>query len=142
MLVNPIIEMKRLIVLVLIIGLSVSCKNDSKSSQASQIEQQIEAEKDAPKLLKGEFLYYDDAAILQTKEEIYGVLGNPKLEALKARAELIKNEPTEMVLVEIKGNISDKKDDKILWEHKIEIVEILSVTVAPENTNNVVKLAN
>ena len=36
-----------------------------------------------------------------------------------------------MVQVEIRGKITNKKDDKILWENKVEIVEILNVKQPP-----------
>jgi hypothetical protein len=33
-----------------------------------------------------------------------------------------------MISVEVSGIISNKKDDKILWENKIEIIEIIAVS--------------
>ena len=45
-----------------------------------------------------------------------------------------------MIPVEIRGKITNKKDDKILWENKVEIVEILNVSEPKPEENNVVKL--
>jgi len=44
-----------------------------------------------------------------------------------------------MVNVEITGIISTKKDSKILWENKIEIIDIIAVSAAKE-TDNILKL--
>ncbi len=93
-------------------------------------------------VLKGDFVYHDGAAILQTDSEIYGVLITDKTEELNTKAKKHKNEPTDMVQVEVKGKIVNKKDDKILWENKVEIVEILDVKPAPKEENNVIKLGN
>lgn len=93
-------------------------------------------------ILKGEFVYYDGAAVLQTQDEIYGVLITDKMHELNKKAEAYKSEPTDMVQVEIRGKITNKKDEKILWKNKIEIVEILNVIAPEEEDNNVVKLGN
>ncbi|WP_303316305.1 hypothetical protein Q4Q34_05735 [Flavivirga abyssicola] len=90
-------------------------------------------------IIKGEFVYYDGAAVLQTQNEIYGVLITDKMHELNKKAETFKSEPTDMVSVEIRGRITNQKDEKILWENKVEIVEILDVT-APNKEDNVVKL--
>ncbi|GAA3595486.1 hypothetical protein Q4Q39_07495 [Flavivirga amylovorans] len=91
-------------------------------------------------IIKGEFVYYDGAAVLQTQDEIYGVLVTDKMHELNKKAEAFKSEPTDMVPVEIRGRITNKKDEKILWENKVEIVEILNVTAPKKEDNNVVKL--
>lgn len=128
--------MKNTLLIALVISVFFSCKNDNKSKDAKTIEEQVETSV----LLKGDYVYYEGAAVLQTQNEIYGVLVTDKMEELNKKAETHKNEPTDMVQVEIKGKITNQKDDKILWEHKVEILEILSVKAAPKEENNVVKL--
>ena len=123
--------MKKLLILLVSVTLFISCKNDNKSKDAETIE--------ASTMLKGDFVYFDGAAVLQTQNEIYGVLVTEKMEELNKKAEAYKNEPTDMVQVEIKGKITNQKNDKILWENKVEIVEILSIKAAPKD-ENVVKL--
>jgi len=44
-----------------------------------------------------------------------------------------------MVSVEVRGIISTKENPKILWENKLEIVEIISISTA-EETENILKL--
>ncbi|TNJ44157.1 hypothetical protein KFZ70_03930 [Tamlana fucoidanivorans] len=131
--------MKKVILITFISLLFMSCKNESKSTDAKLIEEQVIAEKNAPQIIKGEFVYFDGAAVLQTHNEIYGVLVTDKMLELNEQAKTLKTEPTDMVLVEIKGHITNKKDEKILWENKIEVVEIISVKPAPKE-ENIVKL--
>ena len=47
-----------------------------------------------------------------------------------------------MVQVEIRGKITNQKDEKILWENKVEVVEILDVKPVSKEENKVIKLGN
>jgi hypothetical protein len=76
---------------------------------------------------------------LQNDVEIYGVFLNALAKELNEKAAPLKTTDTDMVSVEVKGIISNKKDADILWENKIEIVEIISVSAAKE-TENILKL--
>ena len=139
--------MKKVLILLVCISAFVSCKNDTKSNQKEETTISGDSEKTAKQsdgltLLKGEFVYYGDAAVLQTHAEIYGVLITDIMLELNKLAEKYKTEPTDMVQVEIRGKITNQKDDKILWENKVEIVEILNVKSASKEDNNVVKLGN
>ena len=125
--------MKKLILLLAIIAFT-GCKNDQKSeenvmpSEDTNTTEKTEKQSDGLTLLKGEFVYYDDAAVLQTHAEIYGVLLINKFEDLKNRAEKFKTKPTDMVQVEVRGKITNEKHENILWDNKIEIFEILNVS--------------
>ena len=44
-----------------------------------------------------------------------------------------------MVNLEVRGIVSTKEDPMILWEKKLEIVEIINVSAAKE-TENILKL--
>ena len=139
--------MKKLLILLVCFSALLSCKNDTKSEQKENITVSDESERTAKQSdglthLKGEFVYYDGAAVLQTQVEIYGVLITDKLEELNKQAEQYKSEPTDMVQVEIRGKISNEKNEKILWANKVEIVEILEVEPNPKKENNVIKLGN
>jgi len=124
--------MKKVLLSLIIIAF-VSCKNEQKSDKSitppedANATEKNEKQNDGLTLLKGEFVYYDDAAVLQTHSEIYGVLLINKFEELKNRAEEFKTKPTDMVQVEIRGKITNEKHENILWDNKIEIFEILNV---------------
>lgn len=137
--------MKKTILITLILTVFFSCKNESKSEPkeetiSSDTEERTAKQSDGLTLLKGEFVYYDGAAVLQTHAEIYGVLVTDKMLELDEIAKKFKKEPTDMVPVEIRGKITNQKDDKILWENKVEVVEILNVTQPKQEDNNIVKL--
>ena len=139
--------MKKVLILLVCISAFLSCKNDSKSEQKDKATISADAEKtakhnDGLTLLKGEFVFYDGAAVLQTHADIYGVLVTDKLEELNNLAKQYKEEPTDMVQVEIRGRITNQKDEKILWENKVEVVEIVSVKPTPKEENKVIKLGN
>ena len=58
---------------------------------------------------------------------------------LNKKAAPLKINETDMVRAEVRGVISSKEDSKILWENKLEIVEIISITSVKE-TENIIKL--
>jgi len=107
--------MKKLVILLVCFSAILSCKNDAK-----EVKEEL-------KTLKGNYVFYDDAAVLQTNSEIYGVFLTSKAQELNRLAEKHKAKPTDMVTVEVKVKITNKKDDKILWDNKAEIIEILKV---------------
>ncbi|KJD31676.1 hypothetical protein PK35_13015 [Tamlana nanhaiensis] len=138
--------MKKTVFAVLILIVFIGCKNEKKSELKQESPTTIETnnsrtakQSDGLTLLKGEFVYFGDAAVLQTHAEIYGVFITDKMLELDAMAKPYKNQPTDMVEVTIRGKVTNKKDEKILWENKVEIIEILKVE-APKSDNNVVNL--
>ena len=139
--------MKKILILIVCLSAFISCKKDVKSNNSEETiindsEARTAKQSDGLTLLKGEFVYYDGAAVLQTQSEIYGVLITDKLEELQKQAEKHKSEPTDMVQVEIRGKITNQKDEKILWENKVEVVEILDVKPGTKEENKVIKLGN
>ena len=85
-------------------------------------------------------MYFDGAAVLQTHANIYGVFITDKMHELDRLVQQYKKAPTDMVPVEIRGKITNKKDEKILWELKVEIKEILNVFEPKKEDNNVIEL--
>ena len=139
--------MKKVLILIVSLSAFISCKKDVKSQNSEETiingsEERTAKQSDGLTLLKGEFVYYDGAAVLQTNSEIYGVLITDKLEELQKQAEKHKSEPTDMVQVEIRGKITNQKDEKILWENKVEIIEILDLKPVSKEENKVFKLGN
>ena len=114
--------MKKYLILLLCLSAILSCKKEKEGD-----------------LLKGEFVYYGDAAVLQTDDEIYGVLITDKTLELSEIAKKHQKQPTDMVQVEILGKITNQKDEKILWEKKVEVIEILNVTEAKQE-EGIIKL--
>lgn len=135
--------MKKLLFVFLSITVLVSCKNDSKTGKTEAESSEITAtQNDGLTLLKGDFVYHGGAAVLQTNTEIYGVLPINKFEDLNKKVEAFKTEPTDMVQVEIRGKITNEKHETILWENKVEIIEIINVKPNTEGENNIIKLGS
>ena len=134
--------MKKSIVLLFAFFVIVSCKNNTNSSVTSEsdIHEKTETQNDNLTLLKGDFLYYADAAILQTKNEIYGVIINEKMHELHDKIKVYKEEDTDMVPVEIKGIIIPKPENEEGWEFRVDIKEILKVSKPNKENNQVIKL--
>ena len=130
-----------------VISIFTACKNDSKKDTQEEILTTDGSEKTAKQsdgltLLKGEFIYFADAAVLQTHAEVYAVVINEKMHELDKQVQQYKKEATDMVPVEIRGKITPKADDDEGWPFRVEIKEILSITEPNPQDNEVIKLGN
>lgn len=137
--------MKKVLIVILCLTAFLSCKKDIKNQKKEESivtknSERTAKQSDGLTLLKGEFVYYADAAVLQTHAEIYGVILNEKVDELNDKAKPFKKEPTDFVLVEIRGKITQKPEGEEGWDNQVEIKEILSVKPASNEKNNVVKL--
>ncbi|OBX23582.1 MULTISPECIES: hypothetical protein [Bizionia] len=140
--------MKKLATLLIVSIVFISCKNDSKTEETIIETEAIDMDSpnrtkkqsDGLTLLKGEFVYYSDAAVLQTHREVYGVVMDDKMMELNKMAEAYKKEPTDYTTVSIRGKVVPKPENEEGWPFRVEIKEILSVSASNPETNNVVKL--
>ena len=135
--------MKKILLLLFVITAVFSCKDDSKKENELTKEDTLEANdaaNDGLTTLTGNFVYYADGAVLQTKSELYGVIINEKMHELDNQAQPFKVEPTDQVKVTIKAKISKKPANEEGWENRVEIVEILKVSKLPSEANEVIKL--
>ena len=135
--------MKKILLLVMIFATLTSCKNNSKSENKDDSEtktERTEKQNDGLVLLKGEFVYFADAAVLQTNpSSIYGVIVNDKMHELDKLAQQYKTEPTDYVFVEIRGEIIPKPENEEGWPFRINIKEILNVSKS-QNVDEIIKL--
>ncbi len=132
--------MKKIIILLVFTVAFTSCKNESKKETVDTEDGRSIKQSDGLTLLKGEFVYYADAAVLQTHGQIYGVIINDKVDEINKQAKPFKKEDTDFVLVEIRGEISPKPEGVEGWENRVEIKEILNVSAIKSDGENVVKL--
>jgi len=121
--------MRKIILLVFAMTV-LGCKNNSKNNNETT---------DNTEIISGNYIFFDDAAVLQNDVEIYGVILNDLVKELNKKAALLKTSETDMVSLEVRGIVSTKDDPKILWEKKLEIIEIINVSAAKE-TENILKL--
>ena len=141
---DKLIKMRKGIILLLTLVVLLSCKNNTEESKSigTDSPEKTEKQSDGLTLLKGDFVLYDDAAILQTHREFYGVYINDKAKELNSLVKKHKKAETDMVPVEIRGRISTEKDEKIMWPNKIEIIEILNVFEPKPESNDIIKLGS
>lgn len=136
--------MKKALLLLVALTVFMNCKNDSKSEAIEETIETIDGrtakQSDGLTLLKGEFVYFADAAVLQTHRDIYAVVIDEKMHELDEMSKKYKVDPTDYVTVAIRGKITPKPADEEGWPYRIEIKEILEVQPSDPNNNNVVKL--
>ena len=89
--------------------------------------------------LTGEFLFYDNAAVLNTGSEMYGVVVDDKLHELHAQALTVQKDSFDMVQVFIKGVISKNQNEEG-WPQVIKVKEIDSVAPSAPLTNQMIEI--
>ena len=122
----------------------LGCKNESNMSSSgsnneTDTQEKTISQSDGLTLLKGEFIYYADASVLQTQQQMYGVVIDEKMHELNLMAKNFKNEDTDFVEVVIRGKITPKPKDEEGWDYRVEIKEIVNVK-AVSKSSDVVKL--
>jgi len=136
--------MKNIYITLILMLSFLGCKNESNMSSSGSNNETYTQEKtisqsDGLTLLKGEFIYYADASVLQTQQQMYGVVIDEKMHELNLMAKNFKNEDTDFVEVEIRGKITPKPKDEEGWDYRVEIKEIVNVK-AVSKSSDVVKL--
>lgn len=129
--------MKKVIFILCVSLIMLSCKSDSKTVETNS---ETIKEKDTLITLTGDFIYYADAAVLQTPKEIYGVVIDDKMHELENAVKPLKNEVTDMVLVTVKVRRFEKPENEEGWPYRLEIKEILKVEKPDLNKKNVIKI--
>ena len=136
---------RKVVFLLVITTAFLSCKKDSKSNKGKESisiddSEKTDKQNDGLTLLKGDFIYFSDAAVLQTHREVYGVVIDEKMHELDIQVQQYKNEVTDMVPVEIRGKIIPKPENEEGWAFRVEIKEILNVSKPNPEANEVIKL--
>jgi galactokinase len=136
--------MKNIYITLILMLSFLGCKNESNMSSSgsnneTDTQEKTISQSDGLTLLKGEFIYYADASVLQTQQQMYGVVIDEKMHELNLMAKKFKNEDTDFVEVEIRGKITPKPKDEEGWDYRVEIKEIVNVK-AVSKSSDVVKL--
>ena len=88
--------------------------------------------------IRGTFIYFEDAAVLQSNNEIYGIFLDKKANELIEKAKKLKASEADEIKVELLGEISTKNDDKIFWDKKFKITRIISVSLRKEKQKTII----
>lgn len=111
--------MKKTLIFLFFAGI-ISCSQTSKKA-------------DTNPSFYGEFLFYADAAVLNTGSEIYGVVIDEKMHQLNELCAPVKRDEYDMIPVYIKGEIVDNTN-KDGWEKLIKISSIDSLVNPKDNS--------
>ncbi len=101
--------MKKLCILIVLSLIIFSCKSENESD-----------------LIRGEFIFIDDAAVIKGTDFIYGVVINDLTHELAKKIEPLQREEYDMVPVVIKGIVKPNPEEG--WEEIVEIKEIIGVS--------------
>ncbi len=139
--------MKKITLILFAITVFTACKNDIKNKteelpKGIATKDKTARQNDGLITMKGDYIFYKDAAVLQTKSEIYGVVINDLAIELNNKAKAFQEENTDMVAVTIRCKKSKKPENEEGWEYRVEIKEILKVEAIPTNENDVIKLGS
>ncbi|WP_204344652.1 hypothetical protein [Psychroserpens algicola] len=144
--------MKKALVLMMIFTAFMSCKDDQKKEADITSEEKTVVAKEGKTIkqsdgniaIHGKFLFdkANNAAVLLTPNQMYGIVINDQAEALNAQVEPYKEDQYTMVPVTIRGRIFKNEGSKDEWEHKIEIKEILKVSEPESEDKDVIKLGS
>jgi len=137
--------MKKIFLYLILIVTIFACKQDTENASEQTTKKEISSEKtdkqnDGLTLVKGEFIYYADAAVLQTPKQMFGVVIDDKMQELNKMASSFKKEATDFVQVEIRGKITPRPESEEGWDYRIEIKEILNVSKANSENSEIIKL--
>ena len=119
---------------------NVKVNGDAKLYYATDDSEKTEKQNDGLTLLKGDFIYFADAAVLQTHREVYGVVIDEKMHELDKQVQQYKIETTDMIPVEIRGKIIPKDENEEGWPYRVEIKEIINVSKPNPQDNEVIKV--
>lgn len=138
--------MKKLIFLLALAVTLTACKNETKTeteaSNSVDENGKTARQNDGLKTMVGQFVYYADAAVLQTRNDIYGVVINEKMHELDNMAKSYKSDPTDYVTVQVRGKLIPKAEGEEGWPFKIDIIEIENVKKYESKENDVIKLGD
>ena len=137
---------KQLFLLLICVGVFVSCKNETKSSEENTENSTLKSydQNDGFITLKGDFIYdvTQNAAVIQTTNQIYGVVVDANMKALNEKANAFKKESTDMIPVTVRAKRIAKPEGEEGWPFRLEIKEIIKVEMPSPDTNDVIKLEN
>lgn len=116
--------MKKYRILVLIALFSFSCDKKQNKVVSNEV---VETKNNDLIILSGDYVFYNNAAVLQTNKNVYGIVINEKVNELNQRLTSIKKDEFDFIPVILKGKLQNKKEDEEGWSVKLEITEIVEI---------------
>ncbi|UAB81794.1 hypothetical protein INR76_03280 [Marixanthomonas sp. SCSIO 43207] len=128
--------MKKIVLLLMISITIISC-NDSKKNSETDTKEETSSVDQKPETYRGDFIFTNNAAVLNGQDFIYGVTIDEKTKELANRVSEVKKEEFDMVPVIVSGVVTENPKAKTeeVWEQIITIKEILYVSDKPAKTD-------
>ena len=104
--------MKKYRILILIALFSFSCDKKQNKVVSNEV---VETKNNDQIILSGDYVFYNNAAVLQTNKNVYGIIINEKVNELNQKLSSIKKDEFDFVPVILKGKLQNKKEDEEGW---------------------------
>jgi len=111
-------------ILILFLLISFSC--DSKQDKVVSNEV-VKTKNNDLIILSGDYVFYNNAAVLQTNKNVYGIIINEKVNELNEKLSSIKKDEFDFIPVILKGRLKNKDKNDEGWSVKLEITEIVEI---------------
>ncbi len=133
--------MKKTIALLLIALTIIACKKDSKIEDNTSNSYN---QNDGLITLRGDFIYdaSQNAAVIQSANQIYGVVLDDNMRALEKKVSILKKKDTDMVPVTVRAKRIAKPEGEEGWPFRLEIKEIIKVEAPKPDADDVIKIEN
>ena len=135
--------MKHVLLLLLCIMLTFSCKNEEKQSEnntentTQEAETQTKQEQKRLIALNGEFLFDGTTAVMQIGDNMYAVEQNDRVKELIEQCEPFKESKYDFVRIAVDGYIVDNPNEG--WEKQIIVKRIINVRKSNADKNITIK---
>jgi hypothetical protein len=126
----------KIVAILLLAATFMSCKNNAKTEPSTN----SYSKDDGLITMKGDFIYIDNAAVLQTSLDIYGVVIDDQMKELHKAVKPFQTSATDMVPVTVRVRKFEKPANEEGWPYRVEIKEILKVEQPELNSIDVIKL--
>lgn len=111
----------------------MSCQ-DERNKETVKTEKTVKIN-DSIKLLKGEFIFVDNAAVLKGSNFIYGIKIDSMAMELAVQTDSVKKDEFDMVPVVLKGVVKQNKRTKG-WEEIVTIKKIVKISKSTPDSIN------
>ena len=116
-------KLYRILICIALISFSCDKKKDSRAVSTNI----VETKNNDLIIISGEYIFYNNAGVLQTNKNVYGIIVNDKVNELNQQLSTIKKDEYDFVPVVLKGHLRSKKEGEEGWSVKLEITEIVEI---------------
>ena len=111
-------------ILIFILLFSFSCDSKKDKGVSNKV---VETKNNDLIILSGDYVFYNNAAVLQTNKNVYGIIINEKVDELNNKLSSIKKDEFDFIPVILKGRLKNKDKNDEGWSVKLEITEIVEI---------------